>query len=156
MRRYVTLSSINLRTVKAILIKPWSPALAEQLSDYPYFILHKLAERGVGSVEAEPVAGAGEVAWRYTSRVSGEQVELVRQPRGMFRPVLARFANLAGINPYAGHEFFAAEAAPHWPATGVHRFSLFVCNKPTMGIWLRLYLYGIDGVWPPGNVEPSH
>jgi hypothetical protein len=25
-----------------------------------------------------------------------------------------------------------------------------------MGIWLRLYLYGIDGVWPPGNVEPSH
>jgi hypothetical protein len=141
--------------MKAILVKPFSPALADGPPDYPYFILHKLAERGVGCVEAEKPADGGEVvSWTFTSRLTGEKLELARSPRGMFRPVLARFALVADINPYGGHAYFAAEPAPHWPAAGLHRFSLYLSNHPSTGAWIRLYLCAIDGVWPPGNVEP--
>jgi hypothetical protein len=147
--------------VQTIAIEPWSDALAAAVTTWPDHLLHRLAAAGVGRVEAEPPADGSEVIWQYASRRSGERRELARLPLQLFRPVLARLAVFAGLpNLYCGHTLFAVAPFPEWPAAGTHRFSLFLCNEPAMGLWARLYLYCIDGVWPvpksvdqPGNTS---
>jgi hypothetical protein len=129
-------------------VRPWSDVLAADVMTFPDHLVHVLAAAGVGLVEASLPAEGDAVPWRYTPRRGEGPRELARLPVGRFRPVLARLATAAGLSPYGGHALFAAGPAPDWPEQRVHRFSLFVCNEPAMGIWARLYLYCIDGVWP--------
>lgn len=135
--------------MQTIRIEPWSDALAADVVTWPDHLLHLLAAAGVGRVEVELPPDGDMVLWQYVSRLSGERRELARLPIRWFRPVLARLATITGLpNFYCGHTLFAIAPFLDWPADGIHRFSLFVCNEPTMGIWARLYLYCIDGVWP--------
>jgi hypothetical protein len=134
--------------VQTITVEPWSDALAAEVVTYPDHLLHRLAAAGVGRVDAETPADGDVVPWWYVSRLSGERRELARLSVRWFRPVLARFATLTGMSLYGGHTLFAVAPLPGWPAAEVHRFSLFLCNEPAMGIWARLYLYCIDNVWP--------
>jgi hypothetical protein len=103
---------------------------------------------GIGRVEAEPGRDAADVVWRYVSRRTGERQEFARSPVRMFRPLLARWATFSGADPHCGYMQFAVDALPGWPSSGRHRFSLYLCNEPTMAFWFKLYLYCIDGEWP--------
>jgi hypothetical protein len=149
--------------MQTLVVEPWSDALATGVVTWPDHLLHRLAAAGVGRVEAELPTAGGAVVWQYTSRLSGERRELARLPGRWFRPVLARLSVFAGLpDLYCGHTLFAVAPFPEWPATGTYRFSLFLCNEPTMGLWARLYLYCIDGVWPTpkgtgqtGTAEPA-
>ncbi|MCI0704385.1 MAG: hypothetical protein L0241_25280 [Planctomycetia bacterium] len=142
--------------MQTLAIAPWSEALAAEVTTWPDHLLHLLARAGIGLVEAELPAEDEEVCWWYVSRASGERRELTRLPVRLFRPVLARLALFAELSPYCGHAVFGVEPFPNWSAAGVHRFSLFVCNEPTMGFWARLYLYCIDGVWPMRTAVEPH
>jgi hypothetical protein len=112
----------------------------------PESLLHLLIEQGVGCLEASAARDAA-IVWSFTSRLSRERKEVATTPAQLFRPLLARFAVLMGLSPYGGHILFGlrieGEDAPR-----PERFSLYLCNEPTMGIWIKLYLYCIDGVWP--------
>jgi hypothetical protein len=135
--------------MQTIAVEPWSDALAAEVVTWPDHLLHRLATAGIGRVEAELPTDRGVVVWQYTSRLSGERRELAQLPVGWFRPVLARLAVFAGLpSLYGGHALFAVTPFPEWPTGGAYRFSLFLCNEPAMGLWARLYLYCIDGVWP--------
>jgi hypothetical protein len=134
--------------VQNLPVEPWSDTLAANVLTFPDHILHRLAAAGIGRVDAELPVGGDHVLWEYVPRLRGARRELARQPIREFRPVLARFATVTGISPYGGYAAFAVEPFPEWPADGTHRFSLYLCNEPAMGLWARLYLYCIDGVWP--------
>ena len=135
--------------MNTIAIESWPFELpAHGGKKFPDFILNQLVLQGIGRVEADFPDDGGDVIWRYFSRSSEEAKILTQLPKQFFRPVLPRFAAFAQIDPYCGHTLFAVAPAANWPVAAVHRFSLFLCNEPTMGIWLRLYLYCIDGVWP--------
>jgi hypothetical protein len=141
--------------MQTLAVQPWSVALATEVATFPDHLVHCLAAAGVGLVEASLPADGDTVPWRYTPRRAGGPRELARLPVGQFRPVLARLAHLTGSSPYCGHALFAVHSAPNWPAQEVHRFSLFLCNEPTMGIWVRLYLYCIDHLWPMAGVPAA-
>ena len=144
--------------MQILAVQPLSADLAADVVTFPDHLIHSLAVAGVGLVEAARPAHGDAVPWWYTRRRGGESRELARLPIGWFRPTLARFATILGLSPYCGYAVFAAGPAPLWPEQQVHRFSLFLCNEPTMGVWARLYLYCIDGVWPMAdaeNTEPS-
>jgi len=92
---------------------------------------------------------AGEIVpWRYVRTRTGEQEEVVQLPTVLFRAALARVAMFAGIDRYCGQAIFGVEPAANWAIAAIHRFSLFICNEPQMGFWIRLYLYRIDGSQP--------
>jgi hypothetical protein len=140
--------------VHTIPIQPWAAELERSVTDYPDFLLHLLLREGVGRIEDQP----GEsyhtpVRWRFTSRLTGATKVLTSLSTRLFRPVLARFAVKVGLSPYGGHDLFtvtvAGEGGPR-----PERFALFLCNEPTMGIWVKLYLYCIDGVWPMPGAGP--
>ena len=122
---------------------------------FPDYVIHRLAMAGIGRVEAEPGGEGRDAIWRYVSRRTGVDGEFARLPDKMFRPLLARWATFSAADLYCGHTLFAVNAQPEWPSSGVHRFSLYLCNEPTMAFWFKLYLYCIDGVWPMPNPD-SH
>ena len=65
---------------------------------------------------------------------------------GCFRSVLARFGALLGDDMlYGGHRLFSCEFEREGRVRS-HRFSEFICNHQGTAIWLRLYLYSIDGL----------
>jgi hypothetical protein len=121
---------------------------------YPDFLVTALLRSGVGFIES--VENKERASWNFvlTSRNSAGITMLSMPPRELFRPILARIGIAIGDSPYCGHTLFAVE-----PQMGseihTHRFSLFICNEPTMGFWMKLYLYCIDDVWPtkPNNTE---
>jgi hypothetical protein len=131
-----------------ISIQPWSEQLASDVRTLPDYLIHRVAQLGIGRVESELDVSRLEVVWQYTSRYNGEKVELARSPDRLFRMVLARWAALLGTDPYCSQKVFAVSPHSAWPSAGVHRFSFYLCNEPTMAIWFKLYLYCIDGVWP--------
>lgn len=82
-------------------------------------------------------------SWKGDKRQVVGRLEL-----GDFRSVLARFGVICKVqNLYVSHSFFACDYVRDGQVRS-HGFSLFICNEPTMDIWLRLYLYGIAGVFP--------
>ena len=122
---------------------------------FPHFILGAMARRGIGAVEAALASTEGEplaplapiIPWQYYSRTTRTSETIAEVPRSHFRPILARLAFFCGISPYAGQITFTVQ----WPVCGSpvpHRFSIFLCNEPTMAFWIRIYLYGIDGFYP--------
>jgi hypothetical protein len=76
----------------------------EDLSLFPDFILGTMARRGIGAVEASLATGAedGEasmVAWQYSSRTTQTTDAIVEVRRRQFRAILARFAEICGVDP---------------------------------------------------------
>jgi len=124
----------------------------DELLHFPSFLFSAMARRGVGTVEASLGSVEGEplapiIPWQYYSRTTRTTETIAEVPRSAFRPILARVAFFCGINAYGGEVSFAAQ----WPVCGspvLHRFSVFLCNEPTMAFWIRIYLYGIDGFYP--------
>ncbi len=117
---------------------------------YPDYLVGVLLRAGVGRIKAE------------RCRMVDDKVEFVLTPwkhgcpptvvcrlsLGDFRTVLARFGVICKAqNLYASLSSFSCEHDCHGQIRS-HRFSLFICNEPTMDIWLRLYLYGIAGGFP--------
>lgn len=127
----------------------------EDISDYPDFLICCLLRKGIGRIEADRAAAHnGKVDFIFTDRKTGRSELVGSVGQGVFRPILARFSVWCGAVEivYSGHTLFACE----WENEGkkrMHRFSLFLCNEPTIGIWMKLYLYCIDGVWPMREKE---
>ena len=117
---------------------------------FPDFLANLLIKLGVGVLEASrPGDGNGPVDFVYTCHQTGESRVAASIGGGFFRPLLARLGPRFGAEDmlYMGHTLFACEAECEGQKR-LHRFSLFVCNEPAMGIWMKLYLYCIDDVWP--------
>lgn len=116
----------------------------------PDFILSAMVRRGLGFFEASLGSVAEPhrlpsslVSLQYRSGTTRISETIGEIPHNRFRPLLARLALLCGVNPYAGQALFAVK----WPAAGSmtrYRFSIFLCNEPTMDFWVRIYLYSID------------
>jgi hypothetical protein len=122
----------------------------EEFRFYPDFLVDLLIKLGVGVIEASRAKDrSGRVAFVYTSHQTGENRVAASIGEGFFRPLLARLGPRFGAEDmlYAGHTLFACEAECKGQQR-LHRFSLFVCNEPAMGIWMKLYLYCIDDVSP--------
>lgn len=128
------------------------PEMPDDILHFPDFVFGQMARRGIGSVEATtPLEihrpSKAPIAWQYFSRTTHTVETIAEVRRDHFRAFLARCAMFTGISPYGGQCLFSIE----WPVAEVpvvHRFSLFLCNEPTMAFWIRIYLYGIDGVFP--------
>jgi hypothetical protein len=133
--------------MQSLIVKPWSPGLLDDPDLFPDYVIHRMAAAGIGRVEADRAPTGQDFVWRYVSRAAGEE-EWMRHSPATCRNLLARWARFANADPYCSQVLFAVDAQPEWPAAATHRFSLFLCNEPTMGVWFKLYLYCIDGVWP--------
>ena len=123
---------------------------AEDFRLYPDYLVNRLLKLGIGGIEAVRAANGKEsVDFIFTSHRTGLIETIASIETGFFRPLLARLGPRFGADNmlYVGHTLFACEAECDGKRL-THRFSLFVCNEPTMGIWMKLYLYGIDDVWP--------
>jgi hypothetical protein len=120
----------------------------EDVVTYPDFLLCLLRQSGVGKIEPDwKSSGGKQVDWVFTSRISGEQKTLASCPAHWLRPIFAKFGFLVNINPYCGHAVFKIRFGEDGEP-GKESFSLFLCNEPTMEIWMKLYFYGIDNKWP--------
>ncbi len=107
-------------------------------------------ELGIGRIEATRATNGKEsVDFIFTSHKTGQSEVAASIGSGFFRSLLARLGPRFGADDmlYMGHTLFACEAECEGQKR-LHRFSLFVCNEPTMGIWMKLYFYKIDGIWP--------
>jgi len=123
---------------------------AEEFRLYPDYLVSRLLKLGIGGIEASRAASGKEsIDFIFTSHKTGQAEVVASIGRGFFRPLLARLGPRFGADDmlYMGHTLFACEAECRG-RKHIHHFSLFVCNEPTMGIWMKLYLYGIDDVWP--------
>ena len=125
------------------------PRSTNDLSLYPDFLIGCLLRDGIGRIEADiSLQRDGVVEFILTQRQTGHSRVVGRLGAGYFRSVLARFGYRCREDMlYGGHQLFCC-GFERDGQTRVHRFSVFLCNEPTMGCWLRLYLYAIDGVIP--------
>jgi hypothetical protein len=112
---------------------------------FPDFLITRLIYEGRGRIEARYPSRESEfVPFIFKTR-DGQTEKIIGEiGRGFFRSVLAQLAVRCHIeNIYAGHTFFSCDAETSGQ-TKTHRFSLFICNEPTMDFWLILYHYSID------------
>jgi hypothetical protein len=120
----------------------------EDVVTYPDFLLCLLLQSGVGKIEPDwESSGRKQVDWVFTSRISGGQKTLASCPVSWLRSIFARFAIVVNIRPYCGHVLFKVKFGEDEEPSN-ESFSLFLCNEPTMEIWMKLYFYGIDNKWP--------
>lgn len=136
----------------------------ENVEGFPEYILCCLLKQGPALIEADGATTDGEsVEWRFSRRRKSDDPPLVvRIPKAGFRSALARFGFLCGISPYGGHTLFHIRLSNAQKATP-ERFAIYLCNEPTMGFWVRIYLYAIDRDYPnyggmldkTPNVAPS-
>jgi hypothetical protein len=127
------------------------PTQPDDVLHFPDFILGAMARRGIGCVEASFTLDTPQppalLPWHYFSRTTRSVETIAEIRQDYFRTILARFANFSSTSPYSGH----ALVAVRWPGGSSpvsHRFSIFLCNEPTMAFWIRIYLYCIDGIYP--------
>lgn len=115
---------------------------------YPDFLISCLLRMGIGRIEADlSLQRDGVVDFVLTPQGDVPRV-VARIGTGYFRSVLARFgARLGDDMLYGGHRLFSCDFERR-EGVRAHRFAAFVCNYQSTAFWLRLYLYGIDGVWP--------
>lgn len=124
---------------------------------YPDFIVSSMLFAGPCRVEADYAALKDNmVDFVLTERATGTQQTVLQVPSRFYRSILARFAVFSSLeNLYCGHTLFSCDFARDGQLRP-HRFSLFLCNEPTMGYWLKLYLYGIDQQFPfPYDKKPD-
>jgi hypothetical protein len=129
----------------------------EDVTFYPDFLVYRLIQKGIGEVEADrKLQHDDKIDFTYTARQTGHSELLASIPAGSFRPLLARLGPRFGADQmlYTGHTLFAVEHECEGKKR-LHRFSLYVCNEPTMAIWMKLYFYCIDGIWPMREKESS-
>lgn len=122
----------------------------EEFRLYPDFLVSLLIKLGIGVIEASREKNdADQVDFIFTAHETSKSEVVGSIGSGFFRPLLARLGPRFGAEDmlYTGHTLFACEAECAGQKR-THRFSLFVCNQPAMGIWMKLYLYCIDDVWP--------
>jgi hypothetical protein len=122
----------------------------EEFRLYPDFLVNLLINCGIGVIEAgRETDGSGQINFIFTSHKTGKSEVVGSIESRFFRPLLARLGPRFGAEDmlYMGHTLFACDGECEGK-NRTHRFSLFVCNEPTMGIWMKLYLYCIDDVWP--------
>jgi hypothetical protein len=123
---------------------------AEEFRLYPDYLVNRLVKLGIGRIEADRKIGDKEsVDFIFTSHQTGKSEVMASVDKGFFRPLLARLGPRFGAEDmlYLGQTCFACEAECEGQKR-LHRFALFVCNEPTMDIWMKLYFYCIDGIWP--------
>lgn len=136
---------------QTILTEPEIPTgnVRDNLVLYPDYLVSLLLKQGVGRIEAErSQMKDGKVEFVHTDWKEGRRQIVGRLELGDFRAVLARFGVICKVsNLYVSHSFFGCDYQREGQIRS-HSFSLFICNEPTMDIWLRLYLYGIAGVSP--------
>jgi hypothetical protein len=128
----------------------------EEFRLYPDYLVSRLISLGIGRIEAAYTKNAaGKIDFIFTSHQTDKSEIAASIGSGFFRPVLARLGPRFGAEDmlYAGHTLFACEVECQGN-NRLHRFSLFVCNEPKMGIWMKLYLYGIDEVGPISENKP--
>ncbi|MGA3284900.1 MAG: hypothetical protein ABSD57_10645 [Verrucomicrobiota bacterium] len=120
-----------------------------ELALYPDFIITSMVAVGPCRVEVGFAPQEGDtVDFVLTERKTGTARVVMQIPSSHFRPALARFAVFSKLdNIYCGHTLFACDFERDGQLRP-HRFSLFLCNESAMGYWFRLYLYGIDGLFP--------
>jgi hypothetical protein len=116
---------------------------------FPDFIISTMLRIGPSLVEADAFSKEdGIIPFWLKEHGTTERKIIGRLTPDVFRPLLARFAKFSGVeNLYCGHVLFACESEREGRVR-LHRFSLFLCNEPTQSYWLRLYLYGIDSLFP--------
>ena len=125
------------------------PPSENDLSLYPDFLVTCLLKNGIGCIEADKsLQHDGTVDFILTSKATGTARIVSTIGTGYFRPVLARFGNRCRDDMlYCGHHLFTCPFEREGKIRD-HRFSIFLCNEPTMACWLRLYLYAIDDLFP--------
>jgi hypothetical protein len=135
--------------MKEIEIQPIEiPPSAEEFRLYPDYLIRCLLREGVGMIEADREHHHDDkVDFVLKLHQTGEAKIVGSLTLAFFRSLLARFGPRCGAEEmlYAGHTLFACKCEREG-IIRLHRFSLFICNEPAMGIWLRLYLYCIDGI----------
>lgn len=121
----------------------------ENVSAFAQFLLCRLLEQGPALLEADGmILDTESIEWRLTPRRQlSEPPPVVRSDRNIFRSTLAGFGLLCGISPLSGHGFFHLRFTDEEEARP-ERFAIYLCNEPTMGFWIRIYLYAIDGAYP--------
>jgi hypothetical protein len=136
--------------MKSIPFQPLTdPPSENDLSLYPDFLVTCLLKNGIGSIEADKaLQHDGTVDFILTSKTASTACIVSTIGTGYFRPVLARFGYRCRDDMlYCGHDLFTCQFEREGKIRE-HRFSLFLCNEPTMACWLRLYLYAIDDLFP--------
>jgi hypothetical protein len=126
----------------------------DELGHFPYYIIGRMLRDGPSMVEADASFHYAQPIEFVLRHQSGEKELIASVPtRGEFRSIMARFAVFCQLQDiYAGQVLFASEYEREGRLR-MHRFSLFFCNEPAMGIWLRLYLYSIESLWPLNQVR---
>ena len=141
------------------------PSVGLYLARYVDYFMTLLVRHGPGVLEAEPRAGQDPVEWKFRSFVSpggvirhwldSEAVVVHQMPRGLFRPVLARFGHrLTPDGDVYGSSGafqirFNDEAEPR-----DFRFFIYLANMRGLGTWIRLYWYAPDLDYPKED-EPA-
>lgn len=121
----------------------------DELVLFPDYILGRMLRAGPSMAEADvSLRPEGPVDFVLRHR-SGQTETIASVPTlGEFRTIMARFAVFCQLpNIYLGQVFFDCDYEREGRIRK-HGFSIFLCNEPAMGIWLRLYLYFIERLWP--------
>ena len=131
--------------LKTVLEEPKSGPL----SLYTDYFIGQLLRSGVGCIEADqPHLKDGYIDFIYTSQKSSTPRIVARLSSRIYRSVLARIGNRCSPHMIlGGHKLFYCKFKCNGQLRK-HRFGVFLCNEPTMGCWLKIYLYCIDGVYP--------
>jgi hypothetical protein len=121
----------------------------DELVLYPDFVIGRMLLAGPSLVEADALLRPGGPVDFVLRHRSGERETIGCVPTsGDFRTIMARFAKFCTLpDIYVGQVFFSCDYEREGRLRH-HGFSLFLCNEPAMGIWLRLYLYSIERLWP--------
>lgn len=115
----------------------------EQVVLYPDYLVGLLLQHGRGMLEAEPQRLDVPIDFRFRHDRTGLNESVWQCPGFMFRPLLARFAHLVGVNAYSCHAFFQVQFDGETDPIGAG-FSLFLSNTSISGYWMKLYLYGAE------------
>ena len=144
--RWLAMPDLRLRTFSTV-AEEGIDAGYQPLPIVADYLLCRMIEEGPGCVEDHYQPERKVTDWRFFSRRRKEETVLFSTEGSFFRPFLAHFAGKCGISPYGGHTRFRVRFdGEEGPCP--ERFELFLCNQMETGCWMKVYLYGIDGVWP--------
>jgi hypothetical protein len=129
------------------------------LARYVDYFMTLLVRHGPGVLEAEPKPDDDPVEWKFRSFVSptgviqhlldSQPVIVHQMPRGLFRPVLARFGHR--LTPDGDMYGSSGAFQIHFddePEPREFRFFIYLANMRGLGTWIRLYWYAPDMDYP--------
>jgi hypothetical protein len=116
---------------------------------YPDYLVSCLLREGIGRIEADrALQERDNIEFVLTPKFGAVPRAVGHLNSAYFRSVLAHFGGRCSEDMlYGGHKLFCCDFEREGRMR-THRFSLFLCNEPAMGCWMKLYLYCVDGVWP--------